>query len=154
MFLLKGTFSDPGLTQRVGDPAPNFTVFSLDGQFVSFNELHDRALIINLWTTWCGPCKAEMPLLESISQKYAAELIILGINEGDNEYDVGRYVEEENITFRILLDENENVGYLYGIVGYPTSIFIDKNGIIQAIYLGELTPEQMENNLRLIGIEK
>ena len=95
-----------------------------------------------------------MPLLESTSQKYAAELIILGINEGDNEYAVGRYVEEENITFRILLDENENVGYLYGIVGYPTSIFIDKNGIIQAIYLGELTPEQMERNLRLIGIEK
>ena len=153
MVLLKGTFADRGLTQKVGDPAPDFTIFSLDGQLVSFDELHDRAVIINLWTTWCEPCKAEMPLLEAASQKHAENLTVLGINEGDKKYDVKSYIKEENITFRVLLDESENVGYLYGIVGYPTSIFIDKNGIIQAIYLGELSHEQLESNLQLIGIE-
>jgi len=136
-----------------GEIAPDFTLLSLDGQPFSLEAMRGKPILINFWATWCDPCQEEMPLLESTGAKHDAGLVLIGINQGDKEADVKEFVEKEKITFSILLDEKTKVGDLYGVSGYPTSIFIDKNGIIQAIYLGELTPAQLEQNLELIGIE-
>jgi len=136
-----------------GSSAPDFNLPSLSGENLNLSDFRGQAVVINFWTIWCDPCKEEMPLLASLPEKYGADLSVIAINEGDSAADAKNFLEEENIEITILLDEDRKVGEDYKIGGYPTSIFIDKEGIIQAIYLGELSEEQLKSNLKLIGIE-
>ena len=138
----------------IGSPAPDFSLPSINGQEVGLQGFSGKPVILNFWATWCAPCKEEMPLLESISKKYGSNLAVIAINEGDNLSAVKEFVANENLDLQILLDEESKVGELYKLGGYPTSVFIDGKGIIQAIYLGELSLVQVERNLDLIGIEK
>ena len=136
-----------------GSPAPDFSLPSLNGENLKLSDLRGKAVLINFWAIWCDPCKEEMPLLESLSEEYGEELAVIAINEGDSVVEAENFLEEENIKLMVLLDEGREIGEKYKIGGYPTSIFIDKEGIIQAIYLGELSQKQLKSNLRLIGIK-
>ena len=140
-------------SQFRGSPAPDFSLPSLNGENLKLSDLRGKAVLINFWAIWCDPCKEEMPLLESLSEEYGEELAVIAINEGDSVVEAENFLEEENIKLTVLLDEDRKVGEKYKIGGYPTSIFIDKEGIIQAIYLGELSQKQLKSNLRLIGIK-
>ncbi len=136
-----------------GSPAPDFDLPSLNGENLKLSDLRGKAVLINFWTVWCGPCKEEMPLLESLSKKHSENLIVLAINEGDSATDAEKFLQEENLKIAVLLDENRKIGDEYKLGGYPTSIFIDEEGIIQAIYLGEMSQKELKRNLRLIGIK-
>jgi cytochrome c biogenesis protein CcmG/thiol:disulfide interchange protein DsbE len=152
--LLKGRDSAVLSGKITGHPAPNVNLPSLNGQIVSLEELRGKPILINFWATWCAPCKEEMPLLESISKEYGSNLRVIVINEGDSLSEVREFIEKEKLNLQVLLDKDKQVGDLYKVGGYPTSVFIDKDGVIQAIFLGELSAEQAESNLHLIGIEK
>ncbi len=139
-----------GLADR---PAPDFSLPSLNRQNLSLSALRGKPVIINFWAVWCYPCIAEMPLLEETAQKYADDgLVVIGINQGDSFAEVEEFAAEQNLTFPLLVDEDESVGSLFKVNGYPTSIFIDKDGMIRAVYLGEIPQAQLKANLRLIGI--
>lgn len=136
-----------------GSPAPDFNLTTLNGHSLSLEHLRGKPVLINFWATWCGPCLAEMPLLEATAQRYSDELVVLGINEGEAFADVKSFIAREALSYPILLDTDEAVGALYQLNGYPTSVFIDAEGIIRAIYLGEIPADQLAKNLRLIGIK-
>ena len=155
LILMLNTGEMPRFTSPIGqgETAPDFNLLSLNGQSFSLEEMRGKPVLINFWATWCYPCKEEMPLLESIYAQHSEDLIVVGINQGEKEPDIKDFIEQEKISFLILLDEKMKVGDLYEVSGYPTSIFIDKNGIIQAVYLGELTTDQLNHNLQLIGID-
>ena len=156
-FIKPGEGNESGVSVAstiIVSPAPDFSLPSLNGQQIGLQEFSGKPIILNFWATWCAPCKDEMPLLESISKEYGSNLVVIAINEGDNLSAVKEFVENENLDLQILLDEENEVGDLYKLSGYPTSVFIDGKGIIQAIYLGELSLAQAERNLDLIGIEK
>jgi len=155
LILMLNTGEMPRFTSPVGqgEIAPDFNLLSLNGQSFSLEEMRGKPVLINFWATWCYPCKEEMPLLESIYAQHSEDLIVVGINQGEKEPDIKDFIEQEKISFLILLDEKMKVGDRYEVSGYPTSIFIDKNGIIQAVYLGELTTDQLNHNLQLIGID-
>ena len=142
------------VSKIIGNPAPDFSLPSLNGQRIGLQGFSGKPVILNFWATWCAPCKDEMPLLEAISKKYGSGLAVIAINEGDSLSAVKEFVAKENLDLQILLDEESEVGDLYKLSGYPTSVFIDGKGIIQAIYLGELSLALAERNLDLIGIEK
>ncbi len=133
--------------------APDFDLPSLNGHSLSLTHLRGKPVLLNFWATWCEPCIAELPLLEAAAQRYDDELVVIGINEGDLLRDVESFVAREALSYTVLLDYDESVGMLYQINGYPTSVFIDAEGIVRAIYLGEIPAAQLEKNLRLIGIE-
>ena len=137
---------------QAGKNAPNFSLVALNGQEINLEDLHGKPILLNFWTAWCHPCQAEMPLLESTSKKYS-NLQIVGINVGDSPAKVENYASAEHLSFTILLDEDEEVSKVYTITGFPTSIFIDKEGIIQSLVLGELSTEELEENLAQIGIK-
>ncbi len=144
----------PSLSGLTGSPAPDFSLPSLNGQDINLEELRGKPVLINFWAIWCDPCLVEMPLLEETSQKYSANgLVIIGINQGDSFADVKDFAQEEDLSFPILVDQNESLGRLYSLSGYPTSVFVDRDGIIRALYLGEIPRAQLEANLRLIGIQ-
>ena len=136
-----------------GSPAPDFDLPTLNGHSLSLQHLRGKPVLINFWATWCEPCIAELPLLDAAAQSHADELIVIGINEGDPIRDVDSFIEHQALSYTILLDYDQTVGILYKVSGYPTSIFIDADGVIRAIYLGEIPPDQLKKNLRLIGIK-
>jgi len=136
-----------------GSPAPDFDLPSLNGHTLSLTHLRGKPILINFWATWCAPCIAELPLLEAAAQRHDGELVVIGINEGDSFHTVESFVESEALSYSILLDYDTSIGTLYQVNGYPTSIFVDAEGVVRAIYLGEIPAAQLEENLRLIGIE-
>ncbi len=132
----------------VGDPAPFFTLTTLDGQRVSLEQFIGKPVILNFWASWCEPCGMEMPFLQANFKKYeGAGLIVLGINasEKDSRQDVERFLEEHPVTFPILLDgDDSSVSRSYGIHGLPASFFIDSDGILRRIQIGAMLPEDIE----------
>ncbi|MHC1784596.1 MAG: redoxin domain-containing protein [Anaerolineaceae bacterium] len=132
----------------VGEPAPYFTLTTLDGLNVSLEELKGRPVILNFWASWCEPCSMEMPGLQKNYEKYKdTGLIILGINaiEKDDLAKVTEFVSEHNLTFPILLDTNSSTSSaIYGVNGLPTSYFIDADGFLRRIQIGAMLPEVIE----------
>jgi peroxiredoxin len=131
----------------VGQPAPDFTLKTLDGQEVTLSDLREQPVMINFWASWCAPCKLEMPILQ---QAYAARrtegLVILAVNltAQDTLAEVKTFVAELDLTMPVLLDESGAVSELYRLLGLPTTIFVDGNGVIQRIQLGPMVEAQLD----------
>lgn len=133
-------------------PAPNFELVNLTGEYVSLSDFLGTPVLINFWATWCPPCRNEMPLIESFAKKHDHELIVLAINAGEEEQVVRAFVDETGLDLIFLLDPTNTVANLYRVVGFPTSLFIDENGILQATFIGELDEDLMLSYLEIIGV--
>jgi len=137
---------DPGLSiasdsqyARQGFLAPNFSLKSLSGDEYMLSELRGSPILVNVWATWCPPCRAEMPALENVFQDYQSQgFIILGVNatSQDSIDAVNSFVKEYELSFPILLDTNGDVESIYQSKALPTSYFIDEFGIIQDVVIG------------------
>ena len=139
---------------RVGEIAPDFRLTDLNGKMHSLGEHRGEAVILNFWTTWCPPCRIEMPALQQAFERYWGQgFVILGVNltESDERDLVGPYREELGLTFPILLDlESEVSGNLYRVLGLPTSVFIDRSGIVREIYIGALPLGELDRKVQSI----
>jgi thiol-disulfide isomerase/thioredoxin len=109
--------------------------------------MRGKVVVINFWASWCLPCRAEMPDLQEVSEKYLDEgLVVLGVNTTyvDNRADALAFIEEFKLNFPILFDESGEVGEdLYSVISLPTSYWIDRNGTIQVIHVGAMSRDQM-----------
>ena len=122
-----------------GFSAPDFTLQTLDGEEVTLSEFNGQIVLINLWASWCGPCRAEMPALQNIHQKYKDQgVVILAVNVTyqDDIASAETFVNELGITFPILMDSNAEVAHLYQLRSLPTSFFVDKDGRITEVVIG------------------
>jgi peroxiredoxin len=137
-------FGDP----RVGQPAPDFTLKTLDGDTVSLSDFSGRPVLINFWATWCAPCWQEMPeLVRAYNTHEAQGFVVLAVNltHQDLVEEVQTFVEEFDMIFPVLLDEDGNVsGRLYRVPGLPMSVFIDRDGVIRWRHIGLMTSEQID----------
>ena len=123
----------------VGHPAPDLALTRFDtGEKVSLNDLRGKPVILNFWATWCGPCRAEMPALQAAYERYGEDLLVIGVDQGEEEAIVGPFLEEFGIDFPILLDGDMAVGREYRIMGLPTTFFIDSQGIIRGVHAGQI----------------
>ena len=118
--------------------ASNFTLKNLDCKEVILSQFRAKYLLINIWSTWCGPCKIEMPSLEKLYRRFKSDNFdMLGIsNDMFGDRVVRPYIKAKNITFPMLLDQRMIVSRQYGIVSLPTTILIDPQGIIIGILQG------------------
>ena len=124
---------------REGFLAPDFTLDSLDGNKVTLSELHGKIVLVNIWATWCLPCRAETPALEKSYEQYKdSGVVILGVDltNQDSVSDVTAFVREFELTYPILLDRDGSVGNLYQIKGLPSTFFINREGIIRTVAVG------------------
>jgi peroxiredoxin len=147
-----GISSSQAVTVQVGQPAPAFQLTGLDGKTVSLQQYSGQPILINFWATWCGPCKDEMPLIAERYLQYQPDLIVLAIEEGESLSDVKKFSEENNLPFLILLDEAIEIGNLYGIDAYPTTFFVDGNGVVQAVEIGSMDSNTIDQDLLLVGV--
>jgi peroxiredoxin len=121
----------------VGATAPDFTLASLDQQVERLSQFHGKVVVLNFWATWCGPCSAEMPNIEKVYQSLSHEaVIILAVDQGDFADQVKGYADLYQLHFPILLDDHSQVGQLYRVQALPTTLFIDRDGIIREIHIG------------------
>ncbi len=118
--------------------APDFTLTALDGGHMQLSTLRGKPVILNFWATWCPPCRAEMPELEALWQRYKDDgLLLIGVDQGENAATVERFARGVvATTFPLLLDTNQAVGRAYGVRALPTTVFIDAEGRIQDVRIG------------------
>jgi peroxiredoxin len=136
--LLTGCSADSVQSEpKVGQKAPDFRLQNLNGQTVSLEDLLGKAILLNFWATWCGPCRGEMPYLEEIYQDWSDdELILLTVNYGESASQAKNFLQSNNLTLPVLLDSRKVVAEQYYITAIPTTFFIDKDGIIQDKVVG------------------
>ncbi len=135
-----------------GQPAPDFVLENLDGEQVALEDLRGKVVLLNFWATWCGPCRVEMPTLESRHQKYPEHLAVIGVDFDEPKENVAAFVEEFGLTFPILLDPGATVQDAYRIRGYPTSVFLDKDGTVQIVHIGIMAEDQLDDYLQEMGV--
>jgi peroxiredoxin len=122
-----------------GFPAPDFQLQSTAGDTVKLSDLRGQAVLVNLWATWCPPCRAEMKTIETVYKDYKDRgLVVLGVNMTyqDDPQKVTPFVREEGLTFPILLDETGTMANAYQLKSLPSSYFIDRDGTIHEVVIG------------------
>lgn len=122
----------------IGHPAPDFTLDRLDGESFTLSQAAGMPVVLNFWATWCGPCQRELPALQDAAERYDGQVLIVGVDQGEEAATVQRYVDELGLTFPIPMDSDGAIGQRYNVRGMPTTYFIDGDGIIREVWSGEM----------------
>ena len=141
---------------RKGFLAPDFALKQPDGSTVTLSQFRGQAVMVNLWATWCAPCRAEMPIIEEMYQAYRDQgFTVLAVNatRQDEPLAIVPFVNEFGLSFPILLDETGEVADLYELRSLPTSFFIDRSGVIAEVVIGGPMSEALLRS-RIEGILK
>lgn len=142
---------DLGIPVETGKAAPDFQLETLAGETVSLQDFRGQPILLNFWAIWCGPCKEEMPIIQDRFREHYPDLVVLAIEEGDSYQALQEYVAAGQYTFTVLLG-SDAVAKSYNIYAYPTSYFIDANGVVQSIVVGSMTEASLDAELQKIGI--
>lgn len=132
---ISSTNADTSAPQS-GFVAPDFTLNTWDGKPVHLADLKGQVVLVNFWASWCPPCTAEMPAIETVYQAYRGQgLVVLGVNAADqDETSAARqFAQAQGLTFPLLTDENGAISLLYHVQALPTSFFVDRQGKIGAV---------------------
>jgi thiol-disulfide isomerase/thioredoxin len=138
---------------RNPDPAPDFKLTSLDGKPLTIAALQGKVIILNFWATWCGPCRAEIPDLIALQDRYKGRLQIIGLNVDDEEADIQQYVQEMGINYPVAMTSNDVRIQFGGIPALPTSFVLDTEGRVVQKHVGLWNPAVYETEIRaLLGM--
>ncbi len=135
--------------------APDFVVVDSEGEEVKLSDYLGIPVVLNFWASWCSPCKSEMPHFNKVSEEYGKdELVFLMIDLVDGQRETvesgKKYVEENEFTFTVLFDTKQDAAATYGVRSIPSTLFIDKEGYIQAGVEGAIDEETLRRGIALI----
>ncbi len=137
---------------NLGNRAIDFQLQSINGTTVKLSDFRGSPVLLNFWATWCGPCKLEAPFLDQINASYSSQgLVMLAVDVGENATTVQNFMTGLNISLPVLLDSNQSVSRTYALTGIPTTLLIDKGGIIQYKRIGAFSDKaSIESALKTI----
>lgn len=131
-----------------GPGLPHLKLFDTAGKPVVLSSFHGRPLVINLWATWCPPCRREMPVLAQAAEQHP-EVGFLFVNQAESAKAVTEYLEGAELALQhVLLDRDWRVAHHFGASGLPTTLFLNTDGVVVATHLGEVTETQLEAYMR------
>jgi len=119
--------------------APDFELKTPKGDSIQLSDLRGQAVLVNLWATWCPPCRAEMQAIEKVHNEYKDQgFTVLAVNMTyqDDPFEVMPFVNEQRLSFPILLDETGEMANAYQLRSLPSSFFVDRNGVIKEVVIG------------------
>jgi thiol-disulfide isomerase/thioredoxin len=123
----------------VGDPAPRYAATTLAGDSVSTGGLTGKVVLLNVWATWCAPCREEIPFLQTLYERHKGdglEIIGVSVDARGQEETIHGFVKDFGMTYPIWRDPDERVQSLYMALGVPASYIIDRRGILRWRRLG------------------
>jgi len=138
----------------LGSAAPDFELTDPDGKQHSLSQYRGSVVLLNFWATWCEPCRVEMPAIDKRFQALRDKgFIVLGVDFDEPAADVRAFRDQVTVTFPLLLDPGGKVQEKYRILGYPTSFFIDRQGIVRIVHIGIMDDSQIDQYLKQVGLE-
>jgi thiol-disulfide isomerase/thioredoxin len=152
LVFLSGCYNapDPGKTGSgggpgalAGAPAQSFDVRRTDGRTDSLARHRGQVVLMNLWATWCPPCREEMPALQRFARENAGKVVVLGVDQGESAAAASAFARERGVTFPILVDEQQQYGRAYQGIGLPTTVIVARDGHVVRGIDGAMTLEQM-----------
>ena len=140
-----------GRNPLMGQPAPDFSLQTVDGQTVSLASLRGRPVIVNFWASWCVPCREEFPLLVSAYQKYSGDgLQILGVIYNDGPQTATDFAKSYGATWPLLQDPNQTAWKAFKNSLVPVSYYIDRDGIVRAVSYGPPPSGYLDDEIKQI----
>lgn len=134
--------------------APDFTVYDGAGNAVALSSLRGKPVLVNFWATWCGPCKSELPDLETAFLKYGDKIDFLFVNLTDGYRDtvdgVKRFLEENGYVFPVYYDSDETAALAYGVSSIPTTVLISPEGRLLHTQIGAMTGDTIERLIAML----
>ena len=130
-------------TPAVGDPFPDYAAPTLHGDTVTIRDLRGKVVLLNVWATWCPPCRREMPGLQALHEDLAEDglrLVGVSVDGPGTQPELRAFLEEHGITYTILHDPDERIVTLMSILGLPQTYLIGREGRILHQWLGEIDP--------------
>jgi peroxiredoxin len=125
----------------VGEPIADYAAMTLEGESMSLSELRGEVVLLNLWATWCVPCRTETPYLQSIAEQNRGRgLHVVGVSQdaGGATEDIRAFVEEYGVTYTILHDPQMRGLDLFRVIGLPGSFLIDREGVLRWMQYGPI----------------
>lgn len=137
---------------KIGEPAPDFALSTLDGQTFSLSSFRGRPVVLYFWASWCSFCRNEMPGLNVTFETHrdSSDLVVLAINILEDAATVRHYMQNLGISFPVLLDRDGKATQQYLVRATPSYYFIDRNGILQARIIGTVRPAAFRARLEAI----
>jgi len=152
--IISPTSDEQAPTQPSVVPALGFNLSNLDGENVALSDHLGKAVMVNFWATWCPPCRNEMPIIQDFAAAHPDGLVVLAINAGEESLEVENFVNSHNLdAINFLMDPTNSVSDLYRVPGLPTSLFIDAEGLLQNVHIGELNEAYLAEYLAGIGVK-
>lgn len=124
---------------REGFLAPDFTLDMLAGGEITLSDLRGKAVVVNLWASWCPPCRAEMPAIQRVyerNRERGLEVLAVNTTYQDRESDAAAFVQEYGLGFPILMDRTGEVSRGYQLRALPSTFFVDRKGVIRQVVIG------------------
>lgn len=137
----------------VGHLAPDFTLATPAGDRYTLTDFVDREgadgrpVILNYWASWCGPCRIETPHLQAASLKFKDQVMILGVNQGEDADTITEFGLSFGLTYPLLVDRDNDVNLRYSVFSLPTTIFIDRKGVIREVFVGIMNQAIIEDRI-------
>ena len=132
----------PAYPGEVGGPVPAYAAAAFSGDSIRLQDLHGSVVLLNVWATWCIPCRREIPELQALHQQYAAQglrVIGVSVDEGGGDADVAGFVKDFGMTYAIARDPADRISRLFRFQGVPASLLIDRKGVVRWRHLGRFT---------------
>ena len=138
---------------QVGEPAPQFALRDPDGNVHRLDDFRGQVVWVNFWATWCGPCRRELPAMQRLANEFQDQgLVILAVNFRESSGTALDFWEELDLALPMLLDSDGAVAGQYRLIGFPDHFFIDRDGVMQSLEMGDLTEDEMRERLAEMGL--
>lgn len=126
-------------------PAPDFTLASKNGNNIRLQEQLGDVVLINFWASWCGPCREELPHLETLQQEYAdLGFTILAVNVDEDPSKADILLNDIPVSFPVLFDVNDDVSKLYKVKAMPTTVIVDRDGNQRLLHHGYKSGDEVK----------
>ena len=130
---------------EVNYAAPSLTLTDVSGKTVALTDYRGCVVLVNLWATWCPPCREEMPTLLAFYEEYKSEgFVLIAVNQGETVDLVEPFIFEYGLTFPVWLDEGSETGRVFNTMNLPSSYVIDREGRVRLMWIGGISAKNLE----------